>query len=310
MNRRTFAQSIAASALAAVAAGRAAVAEAGPTEAVPAGKGPEFGLSVMLWTVFKDLPFEQRLEKMAEAGYRNVELVGEYAKWTDADFERANSTRKRLGIAFDTTAGMENAGHAHGLADPAYRNPFLAELKQALGPMERLDCPAMIVLSGDTVEGLSREAQHASCVEGLKQAAKLVEGKQIDGQPVRLLLECIHVEERPNYFLTSAAEAIEVVRAVNHPQVQFLYDIFHEQMGSGNLIEKLEKNIDIIGLIHVADVPGRHDPGTGEVNYGNIYLKLAELNYRKMVAMEFLPMGEPVAALRKAKEQVWSAVQG
>jgi len=60
----------------------------------------------------------------------------------------------------------------------------------------------------------------------------------------------------------------------------------------------------------VADVPGRHDPGTGEVNYGNIYLKLAELNYRKMVAMEFLPMGEPVAALRKAKEQVWSAVQG
>jgi hydroxypyruvate isomerase len=137
-----------------------------------------------------------------------------------------------------------------------------------------------------------------------------VEGKQIDGQPVRLLLECIHVEERPNYFLTSAAEAIEVVRAVGHPQVQFLYDIFHEQMGFGNLIEKLEKNIDIIGLIHVADVPGRHDPGTGEVNYGNIYLKLAELNYRKMVAMEFLPMGEPVAALRKAKEQVWSAVQG
>jgi hydroxypyruvate isomerase len=127
---------------------------------------------------------------------------------------------------------------------------------------------------------------------------------------VRLLLECIHVEERPNYFLTSAAEAIEVVRAVGHPQVQFLYDIFHEQMGFGNLIEKLEKNIDIIGLIHVADVPGRHEPGTGEINYGNIYLKLAELNYRKMVAMEFLPMGEPVAALRKAKEQVWSAVQG
>jgi hydroxypyruvate isomerase len=92
--------------------------------------------------------------------------------------------------------------------------------------------------------------------------------------------------------------------------VQFLYDIFHEQMGFGNLIEKLDKNIDVIGLIHIADVPGRHEPGTGEINYGNVYRKLAELNYRKNVAMEFLPVGEPVAALRRAKEQVWSAVKG
>jgi hydroxypyruvate isomerase len=296
---------MAALAAGAVAAGSAAVAYAGPVETAGAGKGPEFGLSVMLWTVFRDLPFEERLAKVAEAGYRNVELVGEYAKWTDADFERANAARKRLGIRFDATAGLGN-----GVGDPAKRDAFLAELSKELGTMERLGCPAMIVLSGDTVAGLSREAQHASCVEGLKQAAKLVEGKQIDGQPVRLLLECIHVEERPRYFLTSAAEAIEVVRAVNHPQVQFLYDIFHEQMGFGNLMEKLEKNIDVIGLIHVADVPGRHEPGTGEINYGNIYRKLAELKYRGMMAMEFLPVGEPVEALRKAKEQVWSAAEG
>lgn len=299
MNRRTFAQSMAASALAAWAAGSAGVAEAVAAETVPAGKGPEFDLSVMLWTVFGKLPFEQRLEKVAEAGYRNVELVGEYAKWTDAEFERANAARKRLGIRFDATAGLR-----YGVGNPADRGAFLEELRAALVPMERLGCPAMIVMSWDTVEGLSRETQHASCVEGLKQAAKLVEGKQIDGQPVRLLLECIHVEERPKYFLTSAAEAIEVVRAVNHPQVQFLYDIYHEQMGFGNLIEKLEKNIDIIGLIHIADVPGRHDPGTGEINYGNIYRKLAELKYRKMVAMEFYPVGDPVEGLRKAKEQV------
>ena len=291
---------MAASALAAVAARPAAMAEA-----APAGKGPEFGLSVMLWTVFNDLPFEQRLEKVAAAGYRNVELVGEYAKWADADFDRANAARKRLGIRFDATAGLP-----HGVAHPSSREAFLEELHAALGPMEKLACPAMIVLSGDTVPGLSREQQHASCVEGLKRAAKLVESKQIDGQPVRLLLECIHVEERPKYFLTSAAEAIEVVRAVDHPQVQFLYDIFHEQMGFGNLLSKLEKHIDVIGLIHVADVPGRHEPGTGEINYANIYRKLAQLGYRKNVAMEFLPVGDPVAALRKAKEQVWATIQG
>jgi hydroxypyruvate isomerase len=159
----------------------------------------------------------------------------------------------------------------------------------------------MIVLSGDVVPDLSRDAQHQASIETLKQAAKLVEGRQIAGQPVRLLLECIHVEERPKYFLTRANEAIEIVRAVNHPQVQFLYDIFHEQMTAGNLIEKLDKHIDVIGLIHIADVPGRHEPGTGEINYANIYRKLAQLNYRHNVAMEFMPTGDPVATLRAAK---------
>ncbi len=94
------------------------------------------------------------------------------------------------------------------------------------------------------------------------------------------------------------------MRAVNHPQVQFLYDLFHEQIAEGNLIEKLEKNIDVIGLVHIADVPGRHEPGTGEINYGNIYRKLAQLNYRHMAAMEFKPTGDQVALLRAAKEMV------
>jgi len=70
------------------------------------------------------------------------------------------------------------------------------------------------------------------------------------------------------------------------------------------LIEKLEKNLDVIGLIHVADVPGRHEPGTGEINYVNIYRKLGELNYRHAVAMEFKPTGDAVTALRAAREMV------
>ena len=86
--------------------------------------------------------------------------------------------------------------------------------------------------------------------------------------------------------------------------MQFLYDLFHEQIFEGNLIEKLKKNIDVIGLIHIADVPGRHDPGTGEINFANIYRTLAELKYKHIVAMEFEPLGDQVAALRAAKEMV------
>lgn len=306
MNRRSFARGMAGAAAASLVAPR--VSAMPSVEGMPSvedsGAQPPFPLSVMLWTVFRNLPFEQKLAKVAEAGYSNVELVGEYANWSDADFNRANEARRQHGIRFDATAGLK-----HGICNPADRDAFLATFKDALTPMRRLDCPAMIVLSGNVVPGLSRDAQHASCIEGLKRAAALVEGQQIDGQPVRILLECIDPEENPHYFLTSAAEAMEIVRAVGHPQVQFLYDLFHEQIAEGNLIEKLGKNIDLIGLIHVADVPGRHAPGTGEIHYANIYRKLAELKYRHMVAMEFLPTGDAVTELRKAREGVSAAIR-
>jgi hydroxypyruvate isomerase len=298
VNRRQFAQGIASTAV----AGSLLHTETSRATQEAPTTNPPFPLSIMLWTVWTDLPFEQRLAKVTQAGYSNVELVGEYAKWTDADFDRANAARKRLGIHFDATAGLHN-----GIASPALRDLFLVELKDAFTQMQRLDCPAMIVLSGNVVPGLSRELQHQSCIDGLKRAAELIDGKQIDGQPIRLLLECIDPEENPHYFLQSAAEAIDIIRSVNHPQVQFLYDLFHEQIAEGNLIEKLEKHIDVIGLIHVADVPGRHQPGTGEINYANIYRKLAELNYQHTVAMEFHPTGDPVSMLRAAKEMVSSA---
>jgi hydroxypyruvate isomerase len=298
MNRRTFARTITA------AAGAAAVGDKTflNTGAIAMASEQEpqrvsFKLSVMLWTVFCDLPFEQRLAKVAEAGYTNVELVGEYEKWSSDDFDQANAARKKLGIRFDATAGLK-----HGLCNPADRDALLENLRNALISMQKLDCPSIILLSGDVVPGLSREAQHQSCIDGLKAAAKLVEGKKIAGQPVRLLLETIDPEENPKYFLTSANEALEVVKSVDHEQVQFLYDFFHEQIAEGNLIEKLEKNITEVAVVHIADVPGRHEPGTGEINYKNIFRTLGALKYEGTVAMEFHPTGDPVIQLRAARE--------
>ncbi|MBV9156650.1 MAG: TIM barrel protein [Acidobacteriaceae bacterium] len=299
MNRRTFSKSL---------AGAAAIAgalEPSRSRAAAQDESPApFNFSIMLWTVFKDLSFERRLEKVVEAGYKNVELVGEYHNWSVLDFNSATAKRKQLGITFDTTAGLK-----HGIGNPSDRDAMLADLQHELPIMEKLDCPAVIIMSGNVVPGMPRETQHQSCIEGLKKAASIVEGKQIHGQPVRLLLENIDPEENKNYYLTSVAEGFEIIRAVNHPQVQFLYDFFHEQIAEGNLIEKLEKNIQYTGLVHIADVPGRHEPGTGEINYESIYRKLAQLKYDRMVAMEFLPTGDPVAKLRAAREQALNAAR-
>ncbi len=293
MDRRRFAKT-------AVAALGAAAIPSLLSSAQPSGSNSlPFNLSVMLWTVYKDLPFEQRLEKVAEAGYQAVELVKEFENWTDADFRRANSKKRSLGITFDATAGVWT-----GIADPRARDKFVADLKNFLPIAEKLECSAIIVLSGNRVEGLSHDAHHEACIEALKRGADLAAK-----QKAALLLENIDQEENPKYYLTSVAEGFEIVRKVNHPNVKFLYDFYHEQIAEGNLIEKLEKNIDLVGLVHIADVPGRHEPGTGEINYANIFRKLAQLKYDRYAAMEFEPAGDPVAALRSARELVTRSVQ-
>ena len=299
MNRREFTWTVAGAALGATALNNGRPTDATPS--VPEGEaaGIPFKLSVMLWTVFKDLPFDQRLEKVAEAGYRNVQLVGEFKKWSEDDYRNFNSKKRALGMAFDTTAGL-----GHGVGDPKAREAMLADIRGILPIMEKLECPQLIVMSGNRVEGLTHEAQHQSCVEGLKRAAELVQDKN-----VTLLLENIDPEENPKYFLTSVAEGFEIMNEVNNPQVKFLYDFFHEQISEGNLIRKLEKNIDKVGLVHIADVPGRHEPGTGEINYENIFRKLGQLKYNRYAAMEFIPTGDQVASLGAAREMALRAVR-
>jgi hydroxypyruvate isomerase len=301
MNRRDFSRNLALAALGSGALG-AGSANADPLAnrgLQPQSAGAAFKISLMLWTVFNRMPFEQRLEKATEAGYHNIELVGEFEKWSDTDYQNANRKRRELGIQFDATGGLRRS-----LTDPAQRDAFLAEVKGILPAMDKLECPALIVLTGNHVPGMSHEAQHASCVEGLKRAADIVEPNGC-----KILLENIDPEENPKYFLTSVAEGFDVIREVNHPRVRFLYDFFHEQISEGNLIEKLEKNIALVDLVHIADVPGRHEPGTGEINYTNIYKKLAELHYDRYAAMEFLPTGDEVTSLKTAREAAEAAAR-
>ena len=287
MNRRQFART------ATAALGAAALAPL-PSFSQPAGSASTapFKLSIMLWTILRDQPFEERLEKVVEAGYHAVELIGEHKKWSDDEWRRIMKKKESLGITFDATAGLQQ-----GFADPKELDAFLAELKELITAARKLECPEIILLTGNHVEGLSREVQHNACIEALKRGADLAAA-----QNITLLLENIDPEENPKYYLTSVAEGFEIVRQVAHPKVRFLYDFFHEQISEGNLIEKLEKNIDYVGLVHIADVPGRHAPGTGEINFGNIFHKLTQLNYAGYAAMEFLPLGDPVAELRAARE--------
>jgi hydroxypyruvate isomerase len=189
-----------------------------------------------------------------------------------------------------------------GFADPAGGDAFVAELKGFIPMVKRLGCGQIILLSGKRIDGAAQGEQRRASIEALKRAADILGTAGVVG-----VIEPIDRLENPTIYLDGVTEAFEIARAVGSTKVKVLYDLYHEQRGMGNLIEKLEKNIDDVGLIHVADVPGRHEPGTGEMNYENVYRRLAELHYRGVIAMEFYPTGDVVETLRRAREEVLRA---
>jgi hydroxypyruvate isomerase len=255
-------------------------------------QGPQF--SVMMWTLSKRGSFDENLERVAEAGYRHVELVSEYKGWSGEDQRRILAHMEALGISIDAMAGMRL-----GFADPSGGDAYLSELKSLILIAQRLRCGQIILMSGKRIEGVPAQRQHEASIETLKRAAEVLHGAGLAG-----VIEPIDRLENPSIYLDGVGEGFEINRAVGSPDIKVLYDLYHEQRGFGNLIEKLDKNIGEVGLIHVADVPGRREPGTGEVNYGNIYKRLAQMKYTGMVAMEFYPTGDVVETLRRAREEV------
>jgi hydroxypyruvate isomerase len=282
MHRREFGQLLAGATL-------GGVLSRGYAQALPSPSKSRF--SVMLWTLEKQAPFDRCLEIVAEAGYQGVELTGQFQKWSSDETRRVMTKMRGLGLTFDMLSGVKA-----GFADPAGATEFMAQVTAQMKAAKELESPQINLKSGNCIDSVSRSVQHAASIENLKRAGDLAAANQ-----VQIVVEPIDPLENPNMYLTSVSEAFEIIRAVDSPQVRVLYDFYHEQRAYGNLIEKLEQNIDLVGLVHIADVPGRHEPGTGEIDYANIYRKLGQLKYNKFITMEFYPTQDPVATLRKAR---------
>jgi hydroxypyruvate isomerase len=191
----------------------------------------------------------------------------------------------------------------HSLIEPGHRAGFLDELRQSLRHAARLGCSRLTILS-DQIDNrgipvppstsLSDEQMAESMLAGLRGAAGLAEAAN-----VTLLLEPLNTKvDHPGYTLRHSAPAFELVRQIASPRVKVLYDVYHMQIMEGNLIATIEANLDAIGHIHVADVPGRHEPGTGEINYGSIARMLTANGYAGLVGLECVPKSDSAAAVR------------
>ncbi|HEV2620338.1 MAG TPA: TIM barrel protein [Acidobacteriaceae bacterium] len=242
--------------------------------------------------------FDQCVDIMAEAGYQGVELTGYFQKWAPEEQRRILAMMRSKGVVIDMISGLQAS-----FAIPDQSEDFITKLTAHCLIAKALECPQINVKSGKRLDGVDPKVQFAAAVDNLKRASDVA-----DKNGINLVMEPIDLIENPTIFLTSVKDGFEIVRAVDRPNVKVLYDFYHEQRAGGNLIEKLEKNIDWVGLVHIADVPGRHEPGTGEINYANIYRTLGRLHYSRFIAMEYGPTGDPVASLRKAREDAQQAL--
>ena len=289
MNRRKFGQLIAATALEGV------VLRAGAQVATPSISAPRFSCEIAM---LKLPSFDRCIEVVAEAGYQGVELVGYFQKWTPEEQRRLLAKMRSLSVMIDMLSGLQAS-----FAIPGQTEEFVTRVTEHCHVAKGLECPQINIKSGKKLEGVDAQTQFTAAVENLKRASDVA-----DKNGINIVIEPIDLIENPTIFLTSVKDGFEIVRAVNRPNVKVLYDFYHEQRGGGNLIEKLEQNIEWVGLVHIADVPGRHEPGTGEIGYTNIYRSLGKLHYNGFIAMEYGPIADPVASLRKARMEAQQAI--
>jgi hydroxypyruvate isomerase len=153
--------------------------------------------------------------------------------------------------------------------------------------------PTLISTTGPDQDGLDRETQHENIVDVLSRVAP-----DAEEAGVTLALEPLNTEvDHPGYYLTTSEEGFEIVDEVGSENVTLLYDVYHQQITEGNVIQTVTENVERIGHVHVADVPGRHEPGTGELNYGRIFEALDDVGYDGYVGCEFSPTDDPDGAM-------------
>jgi hydroxypyruvate isomerase len=293
ISRRRFAQR--------AAAGLAGVAAASRRGwAMPEKAARAFKLSVMLWTLRPKYTAEQAIDLVAGAGYDGFELVDEDKKWSAADVARIRARMKQLGIVCDAMSGIDT-----GFAEEGAAQRLADDLTARMTEAERMGCRRIILLSGKRDNAMPREKQHAVCVENLRRAGDVAARRGFT-----LLLEPIDALENPPIYLTHVAEAFEIARAVKLSSVQVLYDFYHEARGLNDtgdvdvLLAPVKGNLGLLGLVHVANVPGRHAPNIGKMNYLSIYNGLQEYGYRGWMAMEFLPTGDAKNELKAAISEI------
>jgi hydroxypyruvate isomerase len=247
--------------------------------------------SANLTMLYNEVEFLDRFDRAAAAGFAAVEFLSPY----EAGVGEVKARVDDLGLTvamFNLHAGDAEAGEFGTLGNPARRDFFRWSFAEALAAANRLGCERLHAAFGKTVVGFDTAAQVDCALENLAWAAP-----QAAQAGVTLLIEALNPIDWPDYFLNTTTDALNIVVRAGQSNVKLQYDVYHAQMTEGNLVDTITNNFPTIGHIQIADVPGRHEPGTGEINYPNVFSALDRLGYEGYIGLEYRPSGDTSASL-------------
>ena len=224
-----------------------------------------------------------QLEFMAAEGFTALEDNG--MKGRDVALqERIAATMQRLGMRMGVFVAHTIAWNEASLTggEEAKREQFLTEIRDSVEVARRVNAKWMTVVPGHVDMRLDLDYQTANVVETLKRAAEILEPHGL----VMVLEPLNTLRDHPGQFLTRIPQAHLICRAVASPACKILFDVYHQQITEGNLIPNLDAAWDEVAYIQVGDNPGRREPGTGEINYRNVFRHLHEKGYQGIIGME------------------------
>jgi len=242
-----------------------------------------FSLNITI--LLKEYPFLERFGRAAAAGFGAVEFMSPFAY----DLAQVTAAAREAGVRvvqFNFGDGDLAAGERGYASHPDRQAQWREELPQALALARRLGARQINSLAGCVVPDLAREAQIACLVDNLRWAVPHLTQA---GYP--LMLEALNDLDNPGYLLTRSAHVLAVLEQVASPWVRFQYDVYHMQRMEGNLVETMRRHLPRIGHVQIADCPGRHEPGSGEINYRFVLGALEAAGYDGYVGLEYLASG-------------------
>jgi len=268
---------------------------------------PKFAAN--LHYLFNEVPFLDRFNSAAQAGFKAVEFQVPYHWPTDilAELlERHNLTM----VLLDTTPGDWNAGERGIAALPGRQDEFRRELENTIRYCRALGCDTVHAIAGVLAEGTSREHAEDVFVENLTYAAQRLGEHGVTAviEPINGARDLIMGGETyttygmRGFFLNHTRDALRIIERVGHPNLRLHLDLYHMQLTDGNLAETLRRTIHLVKHIQIASVPGRNEPDLGEINYRYLFSLIDELGYNGWVGCEYKPLKSTLGGLGWAND--------
>jgi hydroxypyruvate isomerase len=253
-------------------------------------------LAANLSLLFPQLPFLDRFAAAARAGFRYVEYQFPYAAGGAAEVAaRARDAGVQV-ILHNFPAGDFSKGDRGIACQPARTAEFRAGVERAIEYAKAAGCPRLNALAGIAPVGVAPELLFETLVENLRYAAA-----KLKAAGLTLLTEPANPRTIPDFFLNTSRQGIEVLDAVGADNAMLQYDIFHMQIVEGDLAKTIERLLPRIGHMQLADVPDRHEPGSGEINFDFLLPHIDRLGYQGWMGCEYIPKEDTVAGLGWAK---------